>query len=120
MNTRQNRINTRRMPVIQSETTGVLVALPNAKPGIEGFISVPKRQKRDKLLTMKVNEQIHSFLKEYSRVIGCSMTEVIMRGIECSTGFNGSNGGEVIKTMKQFVKEMRKAEIEFNELKKIG
>lgn len=110
----------RKMPVIQSETTGVLVAMPNARPGKEGFISIPKRQKRDKLLNFKVNEDMYLFLKTYSGVIGCSMTEIIMRGIECTTGFNGHNGKELIRDMKRYVKETQQAELEFNDLKKIG
>lgn len=110
----------RKMPVIQSETTGVLVAMPNARPGKEGFISKPKRERRSIQVRIQVTKDMYEFLKTYSGVIGCSMTEVIMRGIECTTGFNGHNGKELIRDMKRYVKETQQAEIEFNDLKKIG
>lgn len=93
-------------PVIKSETTGVLVAPLNSKPKTHRFVRTNEADKRIYRVPVSVTKEMHEFLKEYSQVIGRSMTEILLRGLESVSGYDGNNGNEILNALKKSNEKM--------------
>jgi hypothetical protein len=83
------------------ETTGVLVALPHYEKGKRGFLT--KKVKRNSAVLLRITPAMHDFLHEYASIFGCTVTELLLRGVECTTGYNGKNAKTILKEAKQYV-----------------
>lgn len=94
------------IPVIKYETTGVLVAALNSKPKTHRFVRTNEADKRIYRVPVSVTKEMHEFLKEYSQVIGCSMTEILLRGLESISGYDGTNADKVIQAWKKHYEKM--------------
>jgi hypothetical protein len=62
--------------------------------GKRGFI--PSENPKDKILKVKVTTDTKDFIEDYCALWGITQSELILRSIECYTGFNGKNGNELI------------------------
>jgi hypothetical protein len=80
-------------------TTGVLVAQrQTGAKGKRGFVK--KEVKRDSAILLRVTNDMHDFLNEYAGTFGCTVTELLLRGVECTTGYNGKNAKQILKEAK--------------------
>jgi hypothetical protein len=62
--------------------------------GKRGFI--PSENPKDKILKVKVTTETKDFIESYCILWGITQSELILRSIECYTGFDGKNGGDLI------------------------
>ena len=62
--------------------------------GKRGFI--PSQNPKDKILKVKVTTETKEFIEAYCALWQITMSEFILRSIECYSGFNGKNGNELI------------------------
>ena len=84
-------------------STGVLTAEPTrGEKGIRGFVK--KEVKRDSAILLRVTNDMHDFLNEYAATFGCSVTELLLRGVELTTGYNGKNANKMLKEAKAYTR----------------
>lgn len=62
--------------------------------GKRGFI--PSENPKNHILKVKVTADTKDFIESYCGLWGITQSELILRSIECYTGFNGKNGNELI------------------------
>ena len=62
--------------------------------GKRGFI--PSPNPKDKILKVKVTTETKNFIESFCNVWRITQSELVLRSIECYTGFDGKNGNEII------------------------
>ncbi len=62
--------------------------------GKRGFI--PSENPKDKILKVKVTTKTKDFIESWCTLWGITQSELILRSIECYTGFDGKNGNELM------------------------
>jgi len=74
-----------------------------AKKGVKGF------QKREETraisIGLRIKPSIKAFLDDYCKVNNITITSLFMAGLECYTGFNGSNHEQIIEDCKKWNEE---------------
>jgi hypothetical protein len=71
-----------------------------AKKGHRGFVK--KQKPKDIQITLRMTTDTKLFLNEYCKVNDISITSLLLAGIECYTGYNGSNHKEIIQECKEW------------------
>jgi hypothetical protein len=64
--------------------------------GRRGFIRV--ENPKDKILKVKVTTETKDFIESWCALWDITQSELILRSIECYTGFDGKNGAELINS----------------------
>lgn len=81
--------------------------LPNSntqsKKGVKGFqkSSNPKTEQ----VRIMVTPTCKSFLDEYCKLNNITFSKLFLAGLECYTGFNGSNHDEIIQEIKHMLED---------------
>lgn len=84
--------------------------LPNSntqsKKGVKGFqkSSNPKTEQ----VRIMVTPTCKSFLDEYCKLNNITFSKLFLAGLECYTGFNGSNHEEIIQEIKDMIEDSDK------------
>lgn len=79
--------------------------LPNSntqsKKGVKGFqkSSNPKTEQ----VRIMVTPNCKSFLDDYCKLNNITLTKLFLAGLECYTGFNGSNNEDIINEIKEMI-----------------
>lgn len=83
------------------------MALPNSntqsKKGVKGFSK--SNNPKTILVGFKVTPQCKSFIDEYCKVNEISLTKLFLAGIECYSGYNGTNHEEIIQEIKDMIED---------------
>jgi hypothetical protein len=62
--------------------------------GKRGFI--PSENPKERVLNVRVTSETKEFIESWCTLWGITQSELILRSIECYTGFDGKNGHELI------------------------
>lgn len=93
-------LTTERKPITEYQLNSIEV---KAKKGVKGF------QKREETraisIHLRVKPSIKAFLEDYCKTNNINMTALFMAGLECYTGFNGSNHEQIIEDCKKWNEE---------------
>ena len=79
--------------------------LPNSnsqsKKGVKGFqkSTNPKTEQ----VRIMVTPNCKSFLDDYCKLNNITLTKLFLAGLECYTGFNGSNQEDIINELKEML-----------------
>jgi hypothetical protein len=69
--------------------------------GKRGFI--PSKNPKDKILKVKVTTETKNFIESWCMLWGITQSELVLRSIECYTGFDGKNGNDLIDNNKDIL-----------------
>lgn len=69
------------------------------KKGLKGFskVATPK----DATFTFRLKTQTNKFIEDYCTINGITKTQLILASIQCYTGYDGKNGTQIIKELKE-------------------
>jgi hypothetical protein len=65
-----------------------------AVTGKRGFI--PVENPKDRILKIRVTTENKDFIESWCTLWGITQSELLLRSIECYTGFDGKNGNDLI------------------------
>lgn len=73
------------------------------KKGLKGFskIDTPK----DTRIAVRLKTQTNKFIEDYCAINGITKTQLILASIQCYTGYDGKNGRQIIKELKEGSKD---------------
>ena len=69
--------------------------------GKRGFI--PSENPKDKILKVKVTTETKDFIESWCTLWGITQSELVLRSIECYTGFDGKNGNEITNHLERTI-----------------
>jgi hypothetical protein len=69
--------------------------------GKRGFI--PSVNPKDKILKLRVTTETKNFIESWCTLWGITQSELILRSIECYTGFDGKNGNEITNHVERTI-----------------
>lgn len=88
---------TTRKPIAEYQLTNTI---PHSKKGVRGFCK--KDKTKATTIGLRLTNETKAFIEDYCKVNDISITALILAGLECYTGYNGSNHEEVIEQCKQW------------------
>lgn len=74
------------------------------KKGLKGFSKVAKP--KDATFTFRLKSETNKFIEDYCAISGITKTQLILASIQCYTRYDGKNGRQIIKEMKDTSSEL--------------
>jgi hypothetical protein len=80
-----------------------LLVKPNSQKGKKGFIKA--KNPRTELIVVKISKKHKDFVRKYIKLTGRTYSEVVMEGLACVTGYDGTNGKVILEDIRFFMKQ---------------
>lgn len=80
-----------------------LLVKPNYQKGKRGFTKA--KNPRNEVIIVKISKKHKDFVRKYIKLTNRTYSEVIMEGLACVTGYDGTNGKVILEDMRFVMKQ---------------